>query len=248
MFFHNQSAQLKSPRLTVINLIIAICVFFYILSNFANSQLISYLAFYSPLGLNQPWRIFSSAFLHSGLLHLACNMVFLYILGGLSRGHFNDSQILIIFLLSSWGGACGIMLWAYFTQLPILAVGASAGVFGLCGALYLNLQHGGTSTNSLSILGGLIIINILLGFLIPGIAWQAHLGGLIIGALLGLAYRFIAIAAGRAGRSYLQAEIPDIVDRKKAFDATKRINRFGNLAIFLVSLISLLIISYLLTP
>lgn len=248
MFIYNQSPQLKPLRLTAINVIIGICVFIYLLSFFANSELIEHLAFYSPLGFSQPWRIFTSAFLHAGIIHLASNLIFLYMLGGLSRGRFSNLQILIIFLLSQWGGVCGFMLWANFTQFPILGIGASAGVFGLCGALYLNLQHEGANSRMLSTLGGLIIINILLGFLIPGVGWQAHLGGLAVGAGLGLAYRFVAITAGRAGRSYLQADIPDIVDRKKAFDATKRINRFGNLGIFFVALLLLSTLSYLLSP
>lgn len=247
MFIYNQSSQLKRPRLSAINLLIGLSIFLYIVSFFANRQLIAYLAFYSPLGLKQPWRIFTSAFLHAGIIHLAGNMIFLYMLGGLSRGRFKDLQILLIFFFSQWGGVCAFMLWTNLTQIPILGIGASAGVFGLCGALYLNLQHEGTSSAMISTLGGLIIVNVLLGFLIPGVGWQAHLGGLATGAVLGLAYRFIAIGAGRAGRKYLQAEIPDIVDRKKAFDATKRINRFGNFGIFLVALLLLMGISYLLS-
>jgi membrane associated rhomboid family serine protease len=91
--------------------------------------------------------------------------------------------------LSAVAGSVGVLLLA-----PVLpggweqwAVGASGAVFGLFGAVFVVLRRlGGDARGMLSV----IILNIVLGFIVPGIAWQAHLGGLVVGAVLGAAYAY----------------------------------------------------------
>jgi membrane associated rhomboid family serine protease len=60
-------------------------------------------------------------------------------------------------------------------------VGASGAVFGLFGALLVLNRHLGRSSGPMF---GVLAINAVLGFVVPGIAWQAHLGGLLTGAAL----------------------------------------------------------------
>jgi membrane associated rhomboid family serine protease len=60
-----------------------------------------------------------------------------------------------------------------------VVIGASAGVFGLFAAMFIiNRGFGGNNVSLLVIIG----INLAIGFVVPGISWQAHLGGLVGGA------------------------------------------------------------------
>jgi membrane associated rhomboid family serine protease len=60
-------------------------------------------------------------------------------------------------------------------------VGASGAVFGLFGALFvIQRSFGGANVQLLIVLA----LNLVMGFVVPGISWQAHIGGLIVGALV----------------------------------------------------------------
>jgi membrane associated rhomboid family serine protease len=78
-----------------------------------------------------------------------------------------------------------------------LVVGASGGVFGLFGALFVLQRHLGQSITPIAVLIG---VNVVFGFLFPGIAWQAHLGGLVTGALVAFGYTAATRRRRGAGR------------------------------------------------
>jgi membrane associated rhomboid family serine protease len=96
----------------------------------------------------------------------------------LGRGRF-----LALYLISGIAGSVGVMFWA---EHDTFVVGASGALFGLLGAFLVIQRKLGGDTSQLLIL---VAINLVIGFL-PGmsVAWQAHLGGLIGGALVGLTY------------------------------------------------------------
>ena len=73
-------------------------------------------------------------------------------------------------------------------------VGASGAVFGLFGAILVVLRRLGSNARQIVVLIG---INAVIGFVVPGIAWQAHFGGLVVGLALGAVYAY----APRARRS-----------------------------------------------
>ncbi|MWB97457.1 rhomboid family intramembrane serine protease [Agromyces seonyuensis] len=166
--------------------IIAICVVVYALQFFlgdAITRLIAYNGVFSVPGYLEPWRMLTSVFAHGSIWHLALNMYTLWIFGQLLEGALGRSRFLALFLLSGWGGSVGV-LW--LASPGTWVVGASGAIFGLMGAfLVIQRRLGGDATQ----LFVLLAINLALGF-IPGfnIAWQAHLGGLVIGALIGLIF------------------------------------------------------------
>jgi len=95
-----------------------------------------------------------------------------------------------LYLLSALGGSVGYLVLAggptsdaWYTAV----VGASGAVFGLFGAILLVLRRTGRSATQIVVLIG---INFAIGLFVPGIAWQAHLGGLVVGAALGAAYAY----------------------------------------------------------
>jgi membrane associated rhomboid family serine protease len=92
-------------------------------------------------------------------------------------------RFLALYLISAIGGSVGyLMLTSLYVpgQQPGAVVGASGAIFGLFGAMLLVQRHRGGETRQLWVL---IAINGVMGFLIPQIAWQAHLGGLVTGGL-----------------------------------------------------------------
>ncbi|MFC3300837.1 rhomboid family intramembrane serine protease [Arthrobacter agilis] len=126
----------------------------------------------------EPWRMVTAAFLHSpsSFLHIAFNMYALYILGKVLEPAMGRARFLALYLVSAVGGSVGVLLLSNFQQ---SVVGASGAVFGLFGALFIIQRKRGGDVRQIVVLVG---INAVLGFVVPGIAWQAHLGGLLTGA------------------------------------------------------------------
>ncbi len=121
------------------------------------------------------WRLVTSGFLHIGPLHIAFNMYALWIIGRdmellLGRGRF-----LAVYLLGMLGGAAAVM----WLQPGVLVAGASGAVFGLMGGLLVAVLRLRRPYGQVL---GLLAVNLALGFFISGISWQAHVGGLVVGA------------------------------------------------------------------
>ncbi|MGN6443310.1 MAG: rhomboid family intramembrane serine protease [Arthrobacter sp.] len=155
-------------------------------------------------GAFEPWRMITSAFLHSpdSLLHILLNMYTLWIFGQALEPILGRLRFLALYLISAFGGSVGYLLLN-----PLLVpgqglvglVGASGAIFGLFGAMLLVQRQRGGDTRQLWVL---IAINGVIGFLIPHIAWQAHLGGLITG---GLCAAVLAYAPRGRRRGLIQA-------------------------------------------
>ncbi len=127
------------------------------------------------------WRVISSGFLHLSVMHIVLNMLALYFIGlGLERV-LGRWRFLAVYLLSLLGGSASVMLFAGATS---GSAGASGAIFGLMGALLVTLKR---LRLDLRQAGVIIAINLIATFAIPGISWQAHLGGLVVGALVGAA-------------------------------------------------------------
>jgi membrane associated rhomboid family serine protease len=110
-------------------------------------------------------------------------MYTLWIFGTLLEPMLGRARYLVLYLLSGLAGSVGVLLIA---SPGTAVVGASGAIFGMMGAFFvIQRRLGGNSTQLLFLVG----INLVIGF-IPGlgIAWQAHVGGLVGGALVGLIY------------------------------------------------------------
>jgi membrane associated rhomboid family serine protease len=173
--------------------LIGICVAVFILQSIPGigasvTQAIQYAGLYSyPPGTTavgfEPWRMLTTVFAHASFIHIALNMYTLWIFGMLLEPLLGRARYLALFLISGFAGSLGVLLIANPGQ-PV--VGASGAIFGMFGAFFvIQRRLGGDSTQLLV----LIAINLVIGF-IPGfgIAWQAHVGGLVGGALVGLIY------------------------------------------------------------
>lgn len=151
-------------------------------------------AYFPPLTETQPWRMLTSAFLHSptSILHIVFNMYSLWVLGPQLEHLLGRGRFVALYLLSAFGGSVGVLLLAPQS----IVLGASGAIFGLFGAFFVIARRLGGNATSILIV---IAINLGLGFIVSGVAWQAHLGGLITGAAVGLV--FVATRARRRRRA-----------------------------------------------
>jgi membrane associated rhomboid family serine protease len=132
---------------------------------------------------HQYWRLVTGGFLHENVLHIAFNMYLLYLLGTMLEPALGSVKFAAIYFTSLLVGSFGAL---FATAAPTL--GASGAIFGLMGAAVVELRSRRMSVMESGI-GGLILINLILSFTIPGISVGAHIGGLIGGSLAGLAIR-----------------------------------------------------------
>lgn len=142
----------------------------------------SSLVFFAPLAYTEPWRLLTVTLVHMSPWHIALNMLALWALGRSLEPLVGRWRFLALYLLSALGGSVLTALLAPGT----VVAGASGAVWGLLGAMLIIGRHIGANVTSIAILLGL---NLLITFL-PGsnIAWQAHIGGGLVGALIGFVF------------------------------------------------------------
>ncbi len=126
------------------------------------------------------WRLFSGAFLHAGLFHLGMNMLLLWFLSQELEPALGRLRFAVLYVVSLLGGSLAVMVIDPLAP----TVGASGAVFGLMGALIV-LQLRAKQNPWQSGIGGLVAINLVLTFVIPGISIGGHVGGLLAGAAAG---------------------------------------------------------------
>ncbi|MDQ0614609.1 membrane associated rhomboid family serine protease [Microbacterium sp. W4I4] len=130
----------------------------------------------------EPWRLLTTALVHGGFLHLGLNMLALWMLGQSLEPMLGRVRYLALYLISALGGSVAVALLA---DPRTATVGASGAIFGLMAALLIIGRHVGANVTGILVVLG---INFVLGFTLGGIAWQAHLGGAIVGALVAYIY------------------------------------------------------------
>jgi membrane associated rhomboid family serine protease len=182
-------APLRTGRPVVTYTIIALCLISYVLQLSVDGWT-GRLAFSPFTGELEPWRFVTAAFLHSTqIFHVALNMYALWIVGPYLENLLGRARFISLYLLSAVGGHVAVVLLAdplsasWFTG----TVGASGAVFGLFGAIFVVMRRMGQEARGMLVIIGL---NLVVGFVVPNISWQGHLGGLVTGAVLGAAYAF----------------------------------------------------------
>ncbi len=130
------------------------------------------------------WRLLTSGFLHIGPIHLAFNMIALWVIGRDLELVLGRARFLVVYLISLLGGSLAVLL---FSDPATPVAGASGAVFGLMGGLAVVLLRLRRSPRpALTI----ILLNVVISIVVPGISILGHLGGLVFGAAVtaGLVY------------------------------------------------------------
>lgn len=161
----------------------------------------------------QPWRLITVIFVHDGFWHVALNMLALWMIGRSLEPLLGHWRFVTLYLLSGLGGSVAVALLAP----GVWVVGASGAIFGLFGALLVIGRHIGANITTIAIIIG---INFAWPFVLAlinsigrgsfsdalaaiAVSWQAHLGGFLVGALVGFIFARTRTAARRSLQIWL---------------------------------------------
>lgn len=187
----NQKYSLMLRNLNPVVVIIGINVLIFVAVNLSyqlgSDALLDFLALYSsPYFIQRPWGVITSVFTHYGLFHLLANMFTLYFFGNFMLRITGVRNFILLYLA---GGLAGSLFFVLLAPDYHSAVGASGAVFALGGALTVLVPQIKVYVFPIpaplplwvAVIGGFIILSFL-----TGVAWQAHLGGLLAGLAGGL--------------------------------------------------------------
>ena len=200
--------------------IIVITVAFYLFTRGAAGEtaLRNLAQFNLAISEGEFWRLFTPVLLHANLTHILFNMWALWVLGPQNERGVGTGPFIGAYLASAgMGGA-----FAFLLGDPLdVAVGASGAIFGLFG-IWLNwaVRRRNTAYGQalLRQIGFLLLLNAALPFIIRNIAWEAHLGGLVAGFVIGelwsrlsgpnTAVARVGVTVGVAGLAILMVYLP----------------------------------------
>ncbi len=128
---------------------------------------------------HQYYRIVTCAFLHGSILHIGVNMFSLLMLGRFIEMAMGAGRMLFVYVIAMViSGFCVV----YFSPPDVATLGASGAIFGLFGALFaIGFKLGKRGMELVRANIGILVVNLVFSFEVPGISWQAHVGGLIAG-------------------------------------------------------------------
>ncbi|QEC50053.1 rhomboid family intramembrane serine protease [Baekduia soli] len=176
------------PRVTIA--IIVVCVIVFLAQGSfgareSGGSIYEHFALFGPyVDRGDYWRLVTSGFLHSGIFHIGFNMYLLWVLGQQLERVIGSVRFGVLYFTALLCGSFGALVQT--TESGV--VGASGAVFGLMGVLAIEQRRRGYDPFSGG-LGGLILINLVIGF-IPGlnIAFGGHIGGLVGGLLAAVGF------------------------------------------------------------
>jgi membrane associated rhomboid family serine protease len=151
----------------------------YVFQFLLGDVLIANFALFAPSVANgQWWLLITAGFLHGSIIHLLFNVYILWVLGSQLENIVGKPKFIIIYFVSLLGGSLASYLFSPFGS---YSIGASGAIFGLMGAM---LVVGRKRNLDISQITTLVVINVVIGFVLSGIDWRAHLGGLAAGAFI----------------------------------------------------------------
>lgn len=171
----------KSPfqaaPVTFVLIAINILVYIGLLTIPGFDQQVAFAKYYQGSEFGSILRVITSGFAHdtTDFLHILFNMYSLYVLGTIIEPMIGRLRFLALYFLSMFGGA---IAYIWFAEFGSGVVGASGAIFGLMGAYLVLLRALKLDASQMYIVIG---INLLFSFR-PGVSWQSHLGGLLVGA------------------------------------------------------------------
>jgi len=168
--------------------LIAVNVILYI-ATLADPDLIYRLGLQPSTWMERPWTLLTNLFIHGGLWHLAANMITLFFFGRYLSMMVGEAKFLIVYFL---GGIIGNFFFILLGPSNTLVIGASGAVFAVGGAFTLLAPKMKVFVFPIpvplplwvAVIGGFIILSFL-----PFVAWEAHLGGLLVGLAAGFFFK-----------------------------------------------------------
>ncbi|MDD5111378.1 MAG: rhomboid family intramembrane serine protease [Candidatus Altiarchaeota archaeon] len=187
--------KILGVHIGVIEALLSLNALMFLVRMLAPIPTFSLLALQPATILQQPWTLVTSMFLHADLTHIIFNMFALYFFGNYLQQLVGEKNLLKAYFLGGIGGGLLFTASALILGIPdpeTIGIGASDGIFALAGALAILRPYMRVMMMPIFIPMPLYIsvfvFMVALSFM-PGVAWQAHLGGLIVGAIFGLLWK-----------------------------------------------------------
>ena len=180
-------------RMSLILWLITINLLMFVLTALAaitgRVSLVSLLGVRGATFLSQPWTLFTAMWLHGSFWHILANMITLHFFGTYLSKLVGNRKFLAVYLI---GGVVGNLLFALIAPPFATAIGASGAIFAAGGALAMMRPKTPVYVFPIpapipligAVIGGFVVLSFF-----PGIAWEAHLGGLIVGLIAGYFFR-----------------------------------------------------------
>lgn len=140
----------------------------------------------------KPWTIFTYMFLHASWPHIIFNMLTFYFFGTFTMALIGETAFLITYFIGGIAGGLVYFLLSFPLNYGAGVVGASGAIYALGGLLVVMRPNTRVYTFPIPIpmpLWVAILVGFILVSFFPGVAWQAHLGGIVYGAAIGYYYR-----------------------------------------------------------
>jgi membrane associated rhomboid family serine protease len=153
-----------------------------------NSDIIVKLGLIPSLFTTRPWTLLTSMFVHSGFWHIFGNMITLFFFGSFLARLVGNGRFLLVYFI---GGLAGNALYIWLGQPVSIVIGASGAIYAIAGVLVVMMP---TLPVRLYFiipmpLWVVVLVFFVLWSFIPGVAWQAHVGGLAVGLIAGFFFR-----------------------------------------------------------
>jgi membrane associated rhomboid family serine protease len=131
------------------------------------------------------WRLVTGGFLHGSVLHIAVNMYSLFALGRFVELIAGSRRMAVVYAVSLVGSSLAVV---YFGGPFEVTVGASGAIFGLFGALFaIGFKLGRPGMRLIRSNLGILAVNLIMTFAVPGISRWGHVGGLVVGFFVAFA-------------------------------------------------------------
>ena len=173
-------------NLTPIWIILAINLLFFIASFIRSDVIISTFGLTPVQFSDEPWTLVTSMFVHAGFFHILTNMLMLYFFGSFLLGLVGDKKFLLVYFIA---GLMGNVAFLAIGNQFATAVGASGALYGVMGAMAVMRPRMKVYIWFMIPVDLWIVVIIGALLIAPGIAWQAHLGGLAAGLIAGYYFR-----------------------------------------------------------
>ncbi len=162
----------------------------YVATSISPRLFIGLFGFHPASFLGQPWTIITALFIHApfpSIWHILGNMLTLYFFGSYLISLVGERRFLLVYFI---GGILGNVVFMWLGSPLSTAIGASGAVFAVAGSLAVMRPKSTVFILPIpvpvplwvAVLGGFLVIS-------PGVAWQAHLGGLVVGLIAGFLFR-----------------------------------------------------------
>ncbi len=169
-------------------LVLIVINFVFYIATLINKDILVNLGVIPAAFTQRPWTVLTAMFVHTGFWHLFGNMITLFFFGRVIYWLVGSNKFLLVYFI---GGIAGNLLYVLLGEPLSIAVGASGAVYTIAGALVVIMPR---LTVRLYFfipmpLWVVVLVFFVIWSFIPGVAWQAHIGGLVVGLIAGYFFR-----------------------------------------------------------